>query len=151
MLGLLAEAAAARPLVALVDDAQWLDPMSAVILAFAARRLAAESVALVVATHPGPGPFDGLPALDLEGLGEAEAETLLASVLHEPLDPRVRATMLAEARGNPLALLELPAATSHETRAFGPGTPGPPTGGLFTGRLAALPQPARRLLLTAAV
>ncbi|MBB6547180.1 ATP-binding protein [Nonomuraea rubra] len=114
VLGLLAEAAEERPLLCLVDDAQWLDAASVQILAFVARRVEAEQVVLVFALRD-PGPdrggaelLAGLPELRLNGLGEADARALLAAAVRAPLDERVRDRIIAEARGNPLALLELP-------------------------------------------
>ncbi|WP_329249988.1 AAA family ATPase [Actinoallomurus sp. NBC_01490] len=113
-LSLLAEAAEERPLLCLVDDAQWLDEASAQTLAFVARRVEAERLALLFALRdPGPVPegpeaFAGLPELRLGGLGEADARALLAAAVHAPLDEGVRDRIIAEARGNPLALLELP-------------------------------------------
>ncbi|GAB2451915.1 ATP-binding protein [Streptomyces incanus] len=112
VLNLLAEAAEEAPLLCLVDDAQWLDEASAQVLAFVARRMSAERVALVFALRDsGAGddhPFPGLPALRLEGLGETDAQALLAAAVRTPLDDGVRDRIVAEARGNPLALLELP-------------------------------------------
>src|SRR5258708_5727822 len=110
VLGLLSEAAAGRPLLCLVDDAQWLDQASAQALAFVARRLDAESVALLFGTRDraAEGGLAGLPGLALAGLSDADARALLASVLPGRLDERVRDRIVAEAGGNPLALLELP-------------------------------------------
>jgi predicted ATPase len=106
VLGLLAEAARERPLVCVVDDAQWLDRASVQALAFVARRLMAESVAMVVAAR-GPGAvaeLAGLPELLLAGLPDDDARALLGSVLRGPVDERVLDRILAETRGNPLAL-----------------------------------------------
>jgi DNA-binding CsgD family transcriptional regulator len=111
-LTLVAEVAEERPLLCLVDDAQWLDEASAQVLAFVARRVSAERVALLFGVRDsGAGddhPFAGLPELRLTGLGEADALALLAAAVGEPLDDGVRDQIVAEARGNPLALLELP-------------------------------------------
>src|SRR5580704_9276573 len=107
-LSLLADAAAKKPLVCVIDDAQWLDRASAQAMGFVARRLLAEQVALVVATREPGGQFRGLPELAVGGLGEGDARELLASVIRRPLDERVQERFLAEAGGNPLALLELP-------------------------------------------
>ncbi|WP_433370125.1 AAA family ATPase [Actinoplanes sp. CA-142083] len=110
VLTLLSEVAAARPLACVVDDAQWLDGASAQALAFVARRLGAESVLMLFAAREPMPMLSGLPELVLRGLPDHSARELLASVVRWPLDERVRAAVLAEARGNPLALLELPLA-----------------------------------------
>ncbi|WP_143684288.1 AAA family ATPase, partial [Streptomyces diastatochromogenes] len=109
VLTLLSEAAAERPLMCLVDDAQWLDRASVQALAFAARRLLADPVAVVFAVREPNEDRElrGLPELVVEGLGDADARLLLASALHGRLDERVRDRIVAEARGNPLVLLEL--------------------------------------------
>ena len=110
-LTLLAEAAEDTPLVCLIDDAQWLDEASAQVLAFVARRLAADRTALVFAIREPAAEhdvFDFVPELWLAGLDEADARSLLADAIHSPLDDHVRDRIVAEARGNPLALLELP-------------------------------------------
>ncbi|GAA0222364.1 LuxR family transcriptional regulator [Cryptosporangium japonicum] len=158
VLSLLAEAASERPIVGVVDDAQWLDRMSGLILGFAARRLDAESVALIFATRE---PSDdsvlgGLPELRVGGLPVGAARTLLDSVLPEPVDAAVRERLLAEAGGNPLALLELPRGSSSAELAFGFGghRTTPVAGRVdegFRRRIAALPAETRVLLLAAAV
>ncbi len=111
-LNLLAEVAEEGPLLCLVEDAQWLDEVSAQVLAFVARRLVAERIVLVFAlrdpTDRDIRPFVGLPELRLDGLGQTDARTLLAGAVGTPLDDMVRDLIVAEARGNPLALLELP-------------------------------------------
>jgi DNA-binding CsgD family transcriptional regulator len=106
VLSLLSEAAGDRPLLCLVDNAGWLDNESAVAIAFAARRLEAEAVVMIVAARTVTGtPFEGLPARPIEGLSRAQAETLLAA--HHPhVDPLVRERVTDRADGNPLALLE---------------------------------------------
>ena len=105
VLSLFSELAHERPLVCVVDDAQWLDRASAQTLVFVARRLLAESVALIFATrHPGEE-LERLPRLVVEGLRNGDARALLGSALRVPLDDRVRERLLAETRGNPLALL----------------------------------------------
>lgn len=115
VLGLFAEAAVDEPLICVVDDVQWIDRLSAAILAFVARRLDAESVALVFAVS-GPaselvpseaGLLSGLPELRVDGLCADDARALLDEVLAGAIPPRVRDGIVAEARGNPLALLEL--------------------------------------------
>ena len=155
VLSLLSQAAEEQPLVCLVDDEQWLDHASAQILAFVARRLGAESVALVFAARTPSSDLGGLPELVVAGLPEADARALLDSVLTGPIDGRVRDQIVAETQGNPLALLELPRALTIAELAGGFGLPG---GGALAGsieesfrrRVSALPPPTRRLLLLAA-
>jgi len=155
VLGLLSEVAAERPLICLIDDQQWLDRASAQVLGFVARRLGAESVGLVfVARVPGDE-LAGLPELAVEGLRDDEARELLDSALTAPMDVRVRDQIVAEARGNPLALLELPRGVTPEQLAGGFGLPGvlPLAGRLeetFGRRIEALPAQSRRLLQLAA-
>src|ERR1700745_709591 len=107
VLSLLAEVAEERPLVCLIDDAQWRDRASAQALAFVARRLLAESVGVVFAVRTGGEQPDaaGLPELVVEGLREDDARTLLASVIRVPMDEEVRDRIVAEARGNTLGFL----------------------------------------------
>ena len=107
-LSLLADAASKQPLLCVIDDAQWLDRASAQAIGFVARRVFAEQVALVVATRQPGGEFRDLPELAVGGLGDGDARELLASVIRRPLDQQVREQFIAEAAGNPLALLELP-------------------------------------------
>jgi predicted ATPase len=155
VLGVVSEAAAERPLVCLVDDVQWLDRASVQALGFVARRLAAEPVGLVfAATAPG-AELAGLPELVVEGLREEDARVLLDSVLAGPVDARVRDLIVAETRGNPLALLELPRGLSPAELAGGFGLPA--AGSLpgrieesFRRQLAGLPEQTRRLLVLAA-
>lgn len=158
VLGLLAEAASERPLVCIVDDVQWMDRMSEVILTFVARRLDEESLALVFASRsPGDEQILGsLPELRVDGLPAAEARALLDSVLSGPVDNRVRERIVAETRGNPLALLELPRGLTPAQLAFGFGGQAatPLVNQMeegFQRRIAALPANTRRLLLAAAV
>jgi DNA-binding CsgD family transcriptional regulator len=155
VLGLLAEAADEQPLACLVDDAQWLDSASARALAFVARRLLAEKIALVFATRALSDALAGLPDLRVEPLGRRDARALLESVLPARLDERVLERIVAETRGNPLALLELPRGLSPPQLAGGFGLPAavPLSASIeegYTQRLARLPQDARRLLLVAA-
>jgi len=157
VLGLLAEVAADQPLLCLVDDAQWLDQASAQALAFAARRLDAESVALLFGTRDpaGEGGLAGLPGLVLDGLPDADARALLASVLPGLRDERVLDRIIAESGGNPLALLELPRGVTAAELAggFGVADPLPVTGMIeqsFLRRITPLPEVTRFLLLLAA-
>jgi DNA-binding CsgD family transcriptional regulator len=155
VLSLFSEAAEELPLLCLVDDAQWLDRSSALVLAFVARRLGADSVGLVFAVR---GELDGLarlPDLRLRGLSDRHARKLLAAVIGAPLDERVRGRILAEARGNPLALLELPRELSPASLAGGFGLPGelPLESRIeasFQRRVQQLPADTQRLLLLAA-
>jgi DNA-binding CsgD family transcriptional regulator len=155
VLGLLSDAAEEQPLICLVDDEQWLDRASAQLLAFVARRLEAESVGLVFAARGTGGELTGLPELVLEGLDEDDARALLDSALTGPLDERVRDQIVAETRGNPLALLELPRSVTPAELAGGFAFPHAlPLSGLleesFRRRLDALPAETRRLLQLAA-
>ncbi|HEY2653527.1 MAG TPA: AAA family ATPase [Solirubrobacteraceae bacterium] len=155
VLSLLSEAAEEQLLVCLVDDAQWLDRASAQALAFVARRLLAESVALVFATRTPADELEGLPKLAVVGLHDDDARALLASALGVPLDERVRERIIAETRGNPLALLELPRGLTAAELAGGFGLPDAPglSGRIedsFQRRLADLPTETQQLLLVAA-
>jgi DNA-binding CsgD family transcriptional regulator len=155
VLSLLSEAAEEQPLVCLVDDEQWLDRTSAQILGFVARRLVAESVGMVFAARLPSNEMAGLGQLRVEGLQEADARTLLDSVLTGPLDTRVRDQILAETHGNPLALLELPRGLISQQLAGSFRLPGAVelSGGIeenFRRRLDVLPDQTRRLLLIAA-
>jgi DNA-binding CsgD family transcriptional regulator len=155
VLSLLSEVAGERPLLYLVDDEQWLDRASAQVLGFVARRLAAEPVGLVFAAQVPGDELAGLPELAVEGLADDDARVLLDSVLTGPLDARVRDQIVAETRGNPLALLELPWGMTPAELAGGFGLPGarPLSGRIeesFRRRLDALPVDTRRLLQVAA-
>ena len=158
VLSLLAEVAEEEPLACVVDDAQWLDQVSAQTLAFVARRLLAEPVALVFAVREARDDHElaGLPELVIAGLRSRDARALLDSVLSGPVDEPVRERIVAETRGNPLALLELPRGLTPAELAFGFGLPDamPLDGRIergFLRRLEPLPVDTRRLLLTAAV
>src|SRR5947208_9292693 len=155
VLGLLSEAAGQQPLICLVDDHQWLDRASAQTLGFVARRLAADPVALVFAARVPGEELAGLPQLPVEGLREADARGLLESALVGTLDMQVKELIIAETRGNPLALLELPRGLTPEQLAGGFGLPGavPLAGRIeesFRRQLDALAAQPRRLLQLAA-
>lgn len=157
VLSLISEVADQRPLLCLVDDAQWLDRASAEVLAFVARRLLAETVALVfVVREPSEAPaLRGLPTLLVGGLSDPDARTLLDAAVPGRLDERVRDRIVAETRGNPLALLELPQGLTAAELAGGFGRPDArPLASLieqsFQRRVQALPAEARQLLLAAA-
>jgi DNA-binding CsgD family transcriptional regulator len=157
VLGLLADTAAEQPLACLIDDAQWLDQSSMQGLAFAARRLLAERVA-VVFTLPDPGEvaeLNGLPDMRVTRLGDPDARLLLASAVHGRLDPSVEDRIVDEAHGNPLALLQLPRILGPAGLAGGFGLPGtrPLPDRLKTAfyqQYQSLPHSTRQLLLTAA-
>jgi len=156
-LDLLAEASVDQPLVCLIDDIQWLDPESLQVLRFVSRRLLAEPVALLVATRDSHAEhaLPGLPSVDVAGLGRMDAGALLDSAILGVIDPRVRDRILAEARGNPLALLELPrvASPTELGGGFEVLTSRPLTESLeasFHERLTELTGAARQLLTTAA-
>jgi putative flippase GtrA len=155
VLGLLAEAAEEQPLVCVVDDAQWLDSASERTLAFVARRLVAEQIALVFATREPGDALADLPELHVAPLGRRDARALLESVLPARLDEHVLDRIVAETRGNPLALLGLPRGLSPTQLAGGFGLPQavPVSASIeesFMRRLDTLPRQARRLLLVAA-
>jgi DNA-binding CsgD family transcriptional regulator len=160
VLTLLTDAAEQQPVLVVVDDAQWLDQGSADTLAFVGRRLHADRVAMLLAArtnHDATTVFAQLPQLSVPGLGRADALALLDTVLTGPLDSRVRQRIVAETRGNPLALLELPHALTTAELAFGPTSASSvPDASLttrleegFRSRAGALPDPTRQLLLLA--
>jgi DNA-binding CsgD family transcriptional regulator len=153
-LTLLADVSEERPLLCLVDDAQWLDRATAQALAFVARRLRAEAVAVVFAEREASSELAGLPELAVSGLGDEDARALLESVVPGPLDERVRDRIVAETGGNPLALMELPNGLTHAELAggFGLSTGSALSGQIeetFRRRLSRLPLPSRELLLIA--
>jgi DNA-binding CsgD family transcriptional regulator len=163
VLGLFAEVAREQPLVCVVDDAQWLDRASAQVLASVARRLMAESVALVFAVRdsiPGEESVEepelaGLAEMRVAGLPEDDARALLTSAHRGPVDERVLEQTLAEAQGNPLALLELPKGftPAELTGGFGSASRGRLSRQIeesYRRQVAALPAETRRLLLVAA-
>jgi DNA-binding CsgD family transcriptional regulator len=156
-LSLLAEVAEERPLVCVVDDAQWVDRASMQVLAFVARRLLAEPVAFVFALRePGTGvDLHGLPLLVVNGLSDSDARVLLESAVPGRLDEQVRDRIIAETHGNPLALLELPRGLTAVELAGGFQRPDarPLESRIeqsFLRRVASLPVQTQRLLLTAA-
>jgi DNA-binding CsgD family transcriptional regulator len=157
VLSLLAEAAEVRPLVCLVDDAQWLDQASAQTIAFVARRLLAERIGIVFTVRE-PDDADqltGLPELVVGGLAEDDARSLLASAMPGRLDQQVLDQIVSETRGNPLALLELPRGLTPGELAGGFGLPDArPLAGrveeTFVQRIRILPRETQRLLLLAA-
>ncbi|MFJ8629051.1 AAA family ATPase [Kitasatospora sp. NPDC093550] len=157
LLGLLSDAAGEQPVVCVVDDAQWLDRASAQVLAFVARRVADESVAFVFGVRDPHlvAEFEGLPVLTLPRLSDQVARRLLASSLPGPLDDQVRERILAEARGIPLALLELPRRLGPAALAGGFGLPTPvsPANRIeqsYQQQVSLLSPDARTLLLVAA-
>jgi DNA-binding CsgD family transcriptional regulator len=155
VLGLLSQAGRRQPLLCVVDDVQWLDGASAQTIAFAARRLQADPVAMLFATRELSDELAGLPDLLVRGLGSSDSQQLLDSAVGGRMDERVRARIIAEARGNPLALLELRRVwtPAQLTGGFGvadaPGLPGWLERG-FQRRFEALPADTQRLLLVAA-
>ena len=155
VLDLLADRAEERPLICLIDDAQWLDRVSAQAVAFVARRLVAERIVLAVAIREPSDERDfvGLPDLTINGLSKADAGRLLDSVIKGPMDPRIRDRIIAETRGNPLALLELPRAWTTAELADRFAQSDPLISRIeegFIRRLSTLPDDTQRLLVTAA-
>jgi DNA-binding CsgD family transcriptional regulator/tetratricopeptide (TPR) repeat protein len=155
VLTLLSEVAGERPLLCVVDDAQWLDQASAQVLAFAARRLLAEPVGLIFAAREPGEQFRGLPDLEVRGLPDKDARALLASAVRVRLDEQVWDRIVAETNGNPLALLELPRGLSPTQLAGGFGLVGVQAVPArieqgFRDRLEALPGDTRSLMLIAA-
>jgi DNA-binding CsgD family transcriptional regulator len=155
VLSLFSAVAEERPLVCVVDDAQWLDQASALALAFVARRLLAEPVAIVFAAREPGRELQDVTQLEVHGLRDEEARALLGSAVRFVLDARVGDRIIAETRGNPLALLELPRGLTAAQLAGGFGLVA--AQGLsgrieesFMRRLEAISDDARRLLLLAA-
>ena len=154
-LGLLSDVGHERPVLCVVDDAQWLDQASALTLAFVARRLRADPVGMVFAAREPGRELQRLPELEVRGLGIGEARALLSSAVGYKLDERIRERIIAEMRGNPLALLELPRGLTATQLAGGLGIPAGAEGlsgrieQSFVRRLETLPAEARRLLLVA--
>jgi DNA-binding CsgD family transcriptional regulator len=158
LLSLLAEACDEAPVLGLIDDAHWIDRPSQEALAFAARRLEAEPVALLMASRSRDGPeFDaaGLPELEVHGLEEGPAQALLETRLSQPASAEVVTMLVRTAQGNPLALLELPRALTHRQLQGTDPIAGPlrAKGAVeesFRIRIARLPASIRRALLLAA-
>jgi DNA-binding CsgD family transcriptional regulator/tetratricopeptide (TPR) repeat protein len=154
-LTLVSDAAEQRPLLCVVDDAQWLDRASAVTLAFVARRLLAEPVGLVFAAREPGDELRDVPDLEVRGLVNGDARAVLQTTVPFALDARVRDRIIAETRGNPLALVELPRGLTATQLDGGFGMPG--VGDLskriedsYIRRLESLSEDARRLLIVAA-
>ncbi|MEU4699292.1 helix-turn-helix transcriptional regulator [Nonomuraea dietziae] len=145
VLSLLAEVAEDGPVLCLIDDAQWLDPGSRAALAFAARRLDAEGIALIMATREGE--VHGLPEITLAGLASPSAAALLKG---GSLTPGQRYRVLAEAQGNPLALIELPAALHRDSHGFGALPLSSRLQAAFHSQVDHLPEATQTLLLVAA-
>jgi len=156
VLSLMAAAADNRPLLCLIDDTQWLDQVSAQTLAFVARRLLAEPVGIVFAARDaGAQALAGLPELMIGGLSDADARDLLDSVVLGRIDARVRDRIVAETRGIPLALLEVPRNVSAAELAGGFGNLGVRRSAgqieeSYVHRVQSLPADTRKLLLVAA-
>jgi DNA-binding CsgD family transcriptional regulator len=157
VLTLFANAAEHRPLLCLVDDAHWLDQVSADVLGFVSRRLLAERIAIVCTARTGIGDdvLVGAPALVLEGLGRDEARELLLASVTGPLDPAIADQVIAESHGNPLALVELPRGLTSSELAGGFGLFDPAALSSrieesFLRRMDALPPDTRQVLLVAA-
>jgi len=155
LLSLLSEVADEGPVLCVVDDAQWLDRASALTLAFVARRLLAEPVGILFAAREPGEELRHFSGLEVHGLRNGDARALLGSAVRFTLDARVRDRVIAEMRGNPLALIELPRGLTATQLAGGFGLLGPQalTGRIeesFVARLKELPDDARVLLLVAA-
>ena len=156
-LSLLSDVAEEQPLVCLLDDVQWLDSESVSVLAFVARRLDAEPMAMVFVVRDSSDvqELDGLQELVLSGLGEADARLLLEALMPGGLDEQVRDRIVAETRGNPLALLELPRGLTPAELVGGFGLPdgrelSSRVEQSFLRRVQSLPRETQRLLLVAA-
>lgn len=156
VLSLIAAAAHDEPLLCIVDDAQWLDQVSVQTLGFVARRLLAEPVAVVCATRDsGTEVLAGLPDLTVTGLSDVDAQNLLESVMIGGIDPRVRDRIVAETRGIPLAIVEVPRSVSATELAGGFWISGKRSSAAatedgFMRRIESLPVSTQKLLLLAA-
>jgi DNA-binding CsgD family transcriptional regulator/tetratricopeptide (TPR) repeat protein len=157
-LAALRQAAAISPVLVIVDDLPWLDRATAGVLGFVAHRLAGSHVGFLAASRPDLESFferGGLPRHELGPVDEQAANALVKSCFPD-LAPQVRQRVVAEAQGNPLALLELPAALSGGQRTATETLPAvlPLSGrlqALFASRVSGLPAPTRQLLLLAAL
>ena len=155
VLGLLSEVATERPLLCVVDDAQWMDHPSGSTLGFVARRLGPEAVGIVFGARTDTSVLGDLPEIKVRGLGTTDAQALLTSAVPFKLDDRVRDRIVAETRGNPLALIEIPRGLTAIELAggFAPAEVQSVSGRLeasFVRRLRALPSDEQTLLLVAA-
>jgi DNA-binding CsgD family transcriptional regulator len=155
LLGLLSKIASRKPVLCVIDDAQWLDGESAKAFAIAARRLRSEQIAFLFGARTTPTDLNGLPSLPVRGLGQADARALLSSALPDPFDEHVLERIVTETRGNPLALLELPRGFTAAELAGGFALPTsvPIAGQIeasFRRRIAKLSTSSRHLLLVAA-
>jgi DNA-binding CsgD family transcriptional regulator len=155
VLNLIADGAEQQPLLCVIDDAQWLDRVSAQVLGFVARRLLAESVGVLFGTREAGPELRGLPTLEVSGLRDADAHELLNSVTHARLDRHIRDRIVAETNGNPLALIELPRGLTPTQMAGGLGLLNPDMlpsriEESFVNRMRDLPEPDRLLLLVGA-
>ncbi len=155
VLSLMAAAADEQPLLCVIDDAQWLDQVTVQTLAFVARRLLAEPVAMIFAVRDRPDVLAGLPELELAGMSDDDARGLLDSVMVGGLDPRVRDRIIAETRGIPLAILDVPRSVSATELSGGFWISGKRSSTAaieddFVRRIQSLPAATQRLLLIAA-
>ncbi|MFC7657149.1 ATP-binding protein [Pseudonocardia benzenivorans] len=155
VLSLMSDAAEERPVLCVVDDAQWLDRASAQVLGFVARRLLAERIVVLFGTRRPGHELRGLPEVEITGLSAPDSRALLESASPAPLDEHVRDRIVAESDGNPLALLELPRGLTVTQMAGGFGLlqAGALPGHIeesFLSRVESLPADSRRLLLVAA-
>ncbi|HEY2597532.1 MAG TPA: AAA family ATPase, partial [Candidatus Dormibacteraeota bacterium] len=155
LLNVLSALSAERPVLCVVDDAQWLDSSSAQVIGFAARHASKDAVAFLFAARRLTDEIRGLPQLAVGVLGDLDARALLATVLPDRLDDRVVDRVIAETHGNPLAILELPKGLSPAQLAGGFGLPVAVTLAdqieeSYRRRLARLPVESRRLLLIVA-
>ncbi|WP_187369281.1 helix-turn-helix transcriptional regulator [Baekduia soli] len=158
MLGLLAAAAEGRPQLVIADDVHWLDDASRDATIFVARRLGAEGVVLLCASRPDEAvleAFTGVLAMEVTGLGDDDAGALLRRAVAGTLGERVAGDLIATARGNPLALTEIPRALTAEQLAGlrpldGPVPAGQQIERAFARQLSGLPEPTREALLVVA-